>query len=142
MICNRLLAQLDRGKLALMEGLRPDLPLILEAVNNILVAPSDFVRKALHCTVLPPWLQSEDPQSFRYYHSLLPVIRRGHAFEKLQAFKGGRTAGALVGNHASDGTEQNFGRCAVVEWARFFGVDNMAFVKEVVVAKLVTEEAT
>lgn len=30
-----------------MEGLRPDLPLILEAVNNILVAPADFVREAL-----------------------------------------------------------------------------------------------
>ena len=30
-----------------MEGLRPDLPLILEAVNNILVAPTDFVREAL-----------------------------------------------------------------------------------------------
>jgi hypothetical protein len=117
-----------------MEGLRPDLPLLLEAVNNILVAPADFVREALrldekhrllsdyqsahlHCTVLPPRLQSEDPQSFWYYHSLLPVIRRGDAFEKLQAFKGGRTAGGLVGHHASDGTKENFGRCAVVEWA-------------------------
>jgi hypothetical protein len=30
-----------------MEGLRPDLPLILEAVNNILVAPADFVRETL-----------------------------------------------------------------------------------------------
>jgi hypothetical protein len=30
-----------------MKSLRPDLPLILEAVNNILVAPPDFVRKAL-----------------------------------------------------------------------------------------------
>ena len=30
-----------------MEGFRPNLPLILEAVNNILVAPADFVREAL-----------------------------------------------------------------------------------------------
>jgi hypothetical protein len=30
-----------------MEGLRPNLPLLLEAVNNILVAPADFVREAL-----------------------------------------------------------------------------------------------
>jgi len=142
MICDRLLAQLDCGKLALMEGPRPDLPLLLEAVNYILVTPANFVREALHCTVLPPWLQSEDPQSFRYYHSLLPIIRRGDTFEKFQAFKGGRTAGGLVGHHASDGTEQNFGGSAMVEWARFFGVDNMAFVKEVVIAKLVTEEAT
>jgi hypothetical protein len=30
-----------------MEGLRPYLPLLLKAVNNILVAPADFVREAL-----------------------------------------------------------------------------------------------
>ncbi len=30
-----------------MEGLRPDLPLLLEAVNYILVAPANFVREAL-----------------------------------------------------------------------------------------------
>ena len=30
-----------------MEGLRPDLPLLLEAVNNILVTPANFVREAL-----------------------------------------------------------------------------------------------
>jgi hypothetical protein len=30
-----------------MEGLRPDLPLILEAVNNILVTPANFVRQTL-----------------------------------------------------------------------------------------------
>jgi len=30
-----------------MEGLCPDLSLILEAVNNILVAPTNFVGEAL-----------------------------------------------------------------------------------------------
>jgi hypothetical protein len=30
-----------------MEGLSPDLPLFLEAINNILVAPADFVGEAL-----------------------------------------------------------------------------------------------
>jgi hypothetical protein len=60
-----------------MEGLRSDLPLLLEAVNNILVTPANFVREALeldepsstckslsthlHRTVFPPWLQSENP---------------------------------------------------------------------------------
>src|SRR5260221_10787235 len=78
--------------LALMEGLCPDLPLLLEAVNNILVAPTNFVREALsldepsstwtslpthlYCAVFPPWLQSKNPQSLWYYHSLLPIIRR------------------------------------------------------------------
>jgi len=117
MISDRLLAQLDRGKLALMEGLRSDLPLLLKAVNNILVAPANFMREALHCTVLPPWLQSEDPQGLWHYHSLLPIIWRGDSLEKFQAFKGGRTARALVGHHAPDGTVQDFGRSAVMERA-------------------------
>jgi hypothetical protein len=30
-----------------MEGLRPNLPLLFKAVNNIFVAPADFVREAL-----------------------------------------------------------------------------------------------
>jgi hypothetical protein len=30
-----------------MEGLRSDLPLLLKAVNNILVAPANFMREAL-----------------------------------------------------------------------------------------------
>jgi len=91
-ISDRLLAQLGRGKLALMEGLCPDFPLLLEAVNNIFVAPTNFVRKALYCAVFPPWLQSKDPQSFWYNHSLLPIIRRRDALEEFQTFKGGSTA--------------------------------------------------
>jgi len=114
-IGDRLLTQLDRGKLAFMEGLRPNLPLLLEAVNNILIAPANFVREALYCTVLPPRLQSEDPQSLWYHHSLLPIVGRRDALEELQTFEGGSTAGGLVGHHAPDGTEQNFGRCAVME---------------------------
>ena len=116
-----------------MEGLRPDLPLLLEAVNNILVAPANFMREALeldeprstlkslsthlHCAVFPPWLQSEDPQSLWYHHSLLSIIRGRDTLEKFQAFKSGGTAGGLVGHHASDGTEQNFGRSAVMKGA-------------------------
>jgi hypothetical protein len=39
-------------------------------------------------------------------------------------------------HHAPDGTEENLGRSTVMEGARFFGVDDMAFVKKVVVAEL------
>lgn len=39
-------------------------------------------------------------------------------------------------SHTADGTEQNFGRSTVMEWARFLGVDDMALVEEVVVAQL------
>ena len=38
--------------------------------------------------------------------------------------------------HASDGTEEDLGRSAVMERAGLFGVDDMAFVKEVVIAEL------
>jgi hypothetical protein len=37
-----------------MEGLCPDFPLLLEAVNNIFVAPTNFVRKALRLDESPP----------------------------------------------------------------------------------------
>ncbi len=30
-----------------MEGLRPDLPLVLKAVNNILVTPTNFMGETL-----------------------------------------------------------------------------------------------
>lgn len=41
-----------------------------------------------------------------------------------------------MGSHATDGTEKDFGRGAVMEGARLFRVDNMTFVKEVVVSEL------
>jgi hypothetical protein len=116
-----------------MEGLRPDLPLLLETVNDILVAPTNFMREALeldepqstlkslsthlHCAVFPPWLQSEDPQSFWHHHSLLPIVRRRDTLEEFQTFKSGGTAGSLVGHHPPDSTEQNFGRSAVMKRA-------------------------
>lgn len=114
-----------------MEGLCPDLSLILEAVNNVLVAPANFVREALsldepsstrtslpthlYCAVFPPWLQSEDPQSLWYYHSLLPVIRGWDTLEEFQAFESGSTAGGLVGHHAPDSTEEDLRRSAMMK---------------------------
>jgi hypothetical protein len=114
-----------------MEGLCPDLPLLLEAVNNILVAPTNFVREALsldelsstwttlsthlYCAVFPPWFQSKDPQSLWYYHSLLPIIRGRDTLEEFQALKSGSTAGGLVGHHAPDSTEEDLRRSAMMK---------------------------
>jgi hypothetical protein len=64
------------------------------------------------------------------------VIWWWNTFEELQALKSGSTARSLVGSHTTNSTEQNFGRSAVMKGPRFPGVDNMAFVEEVVVAQL------
>jgi hypothetical protein len=90
----------------------------------------------LYCTVFPPWFQPQDPQSFWHNHPLLPVIKRGDTFEKFQTFEGCSAASGLMRHHASDSTEENLGRSTVVERARFFGVDDVAFVEEVMIAEL------
>ena len=38
--------------------------------------------------------------------------------------------------HATDGSEEDFGRRSVMEGARLFGVDDMTLVEEVVVPEL------
>jgi len=90
----------------------------------------------LHCAVFPPWLQPQDPQSLRHHHPFLFVIKRGDTLKEFQTLEGSSAASGLVRHHAPDGTEEDFGRSAVMERAGFFGVDNVAFVKEVVIAEL------
>lgn len=124
-----------------MEGLRPDLPLLLETVNNILVTPTDFMGETLYCAVFTPWLQPQDPQSLWHHHPLLFIIKRGDTLKEFQTIEGSSAASGLVRDHAPDGTEEDFGRSAVVERAGFFGVNDVAFVKEIVIAELVAEEA-
>jgi len=124
-----------------VEGLRFDLPLLLKAINDILVTPANFVRQTLDSAVLAPRLQSEHTKSSRNDHTLLFVIWWGDTLKELEAFNGSGTAGGLVGNHSADGLEEDFGRCTVMERAGFLRVDDMTFMKEVVVAEFVAEEA-
>ena len=86
--------------------------------------------------VLPARLQPQYPESLRDDHALLAIVGGRNALKQLEALKSSRAAGSLVGDHAADGPVENLGRCAVVEGAGFFGVDNVAFVEEVVVAQL------
>jgi len=124
-----------------MEGLSLNLPLLLKAVNDILVAPADFMRQTLNSTELPPRLQPQNPQRLRHNHTLLPVIWRGNTLKEFEALKSCRAASSLVGHHTTDSTEKDLGRSSVMEGAGFFGVHNVALVEEVVVAQLVAEEA-
>ena len=137
-----------------MEGLRLDLALLLKAVNNILVAPANLVGQTLwHLissrryqlqsatdldgAVLAAGLQPQHPESLRNDHALLLVVGGRDALEELEPLEGGSTARRLVGNHSTDSAVEDFGGGAVMEGARLLGVDDVAFVEEVVVAKLV-----
>lgn len=93
-------------------------------------------RAHLHRAVLPARLQPQDPQRLRHNHALLPIVWGRNALEELQTLEGGGATGSLVRDHAADGSEKDFGRSAVMEGARLFGVYNVALVKEVVVAQL------
>ena len=90
----------------------------------------------LHGAVLATRLQSEDTQSLRDNHPLLLIVRRGNTLKELETLQSSSTASSLVGDHTANGPVENLGGCAVVEGAGFFGVDNVAFVEEVVVAQL------
>ena len=90
----------------------------------------------LYCAIFASRLQPQYPQRIRYYHTLLLIVWWRHPFEKFEAFEGSGTPGCLVWNHTPDGPVKNLGRCAVMEGTRLFGINNMAFVKEIVVTKL------
>lgn len=64
------------------------------------------------------------------------VVRGRDTLEHLQALQSCSTTGRLVGNHAADGPVEDLGGSAVVEGAIDFGVDEVAFVEEVVVPQL------
>ena len=139
-----------------MERLRLNLPLLLKAVNHILVAPTDLVRETLsydkkglsisswkgnsdmylHGAVLATRLQSENTEGLRHNHPLLLVIRGRDALKELETLQSGSAASGLVGDHTANGPVENLGRCAVVEGTGLFGVDNVTFVEEVVVTQL------
>ena len=112
-----------------MEGLSLDLPLLLQAVNDVLVSPANLMGQTLQnvysvilrlplnimCSIITyldsavfaARLQSQYTQSSRDNHPLLTIIGRGNAFEKFQAFQSGSSAGRLVRNHATDGLEED-----------------------------------
>ena len=90
----------------------------------------------LHRAVLATRLQPQHPESLRDNHTLLPVVGRRNALKQLEALKSCRAASSLVGDHTADGPVENLGRCAVVEGAGLFGVDDMTLVEEVVVPQL------
>ena len=94
----------------------------------------------LDSAVLATRLQSEDTQSLRDNHPLLLIVRRGDTLKELETLQSSSTASSLVGDHTENGPVENLGGCAVVEGAGFFGVDNVAFVEEVVVAQLYAQK--
>lgn len=132
-----------------------DLPLLLKAVDDILVAPSNLMRQTLQtnlastrCScqphhlpyldgaVFPTRLQPQYPEGLGNHHSLLAVVWWGHTLEELQTLERGSTPRSFVGYHSADGAKEDFGGSAMVERAGLLGIDNVALVEKVVVAEL------
>ena len=122
--------------LALMEGLGLDLPLLLQAINDVLVAPANLVGQTADSAVLAAGLQPQDTQSLGNDHLLLLVVGGRDTLEDLEALKGSGTAGGLVGDHAADGLVEDARGGAEVEGTVLFRVHEVLFVEEVVVAQL------
>lgn len=78
--------------------------------------------------VLPAGLQPQDSQCLWYNHPLLPVVWWGNTLKELETLKGSSTPSTLVRRHSTDSPVKDLRWCAVMERARLFGVDNVAFV--------------
>lgn len=105
------------------------------------VITPDSKSSHLDRAVLPTRFQSQHPQRLRYDEPLLAVIRGGNTLEELEAFKGSGTAGGLVWDHTPDCSVENLRGRAVMEGAGFFGVDNVAFMEEIMVPELSVSRA-
>ena len=144
--------------LALVEGLSLDLPLLLQAVNDVLVSPANLMGQTLqnaHSVILrfpldimcliityldsavfAARLQSQNTEGLWHNHALRPVVGRGDTLEELEAFESSSTTGSLVGDHSADCPVEDLGGGTVMEGARLFRVDDVTLVEEVVVPEL------
>lgn len=136
-----------------------DLSLLLKAVNNVLVTPTDFMGKTLvmksakfrrrifhtktiggrpylNSAVLAARLQPQHAKRIRNDHLLLTVVWRRNTLEELETLYRGCATSSLVGQHATHGLEEDAGWRTVMERPRLFGVDDVALVQEVVVPQL------
>jgi len=137
-----LFSELEGGDLALVVSLALGLPLLLQLVDDVLVAPTDLVRQPLQGTVLPAGLESENSESGGDDHLLDLVLSRGDTLKERESGQGGGTSGRLVGNHSSDGLVKDPRGSSEVEGTGLLGVDQMLLVQVGVVSELVPEERT
>lgn len=86
--------------------------------------------------VFPARFQPQYPEGLGDDHPLLAVVWWRDTLEEFQTLERGSSPRSFVGYHATNGAEKNFRWSAVVEGAGLLGIDNVALVKEVVVAKL------
>lgn len=90
----------------------------------------------LDSAVLATRLESQDTKGGGNDHTLLTVVWWRNTLEKLEALESSGTTGGLVGDHPTDGLEENLRWCTVVEGTRFPRVDDMALVEKIVIAQL------
>lgn len=125
-----------RTHATLVEGLSFDFALLLEAVDDVPVRPSDLVGETLDGTEFASRLESEHTQGLRHDDALLVIVRRRHTLVELDALQSGGTSAGLVRDHAADRAVEDARRRTLVERARLLRVDDVTLVQEGVVAKL------
>jgi len=124
---------------AFVVSLAAHLALVLELLDNLLVFPADLASETRQGAVLATWLQANDTQSSWDDNALDSVIWRWDTFEHLKTVQSGSTTGSLVWDHTADGTEEDAGWSAEMEWTTF-RVDNATLAQESVILELVAEE--
>mmetsp|Transcript_36410 Transcript_36410/g.73412 ORF Transcript_36410/g.73412 Transcript_36410/m.73412 type:complete len:215 (+) Transcript_36410:136-780(+) len=110
----RLLLRLDAYHLLLVEREALDLPLLLEALDQILVLPANLLRQVAELATAALGLQAEHLQAAREHHALLLVVGVRDALEALQPVKRSSSTSGLVRDHAADATPEDLGRSAEV----------------------------
>jgi hypothetical protein len=83
--------------------------------NNVLVLPAKLLSETADSAVLASRLEPQHSKSLGNNDALLLVIWWGNTLEGLQAFQCGGATGALVGNHAADGSPEHLGWSAEME---------------------------
>lgn len=90
----------------------------------------------LDCAVFAAGLQPQNAERLRDDETLLAVVRGRNTLKDLETFECSRATGSFMGHHAADGSVEDLGRSTVMERTRFFGIDNVAFMQEVMITEL------
>ena len=83
--------------------------LVLELLDEVLLAPSDLAGKVTQLAELSEAAQLDSSQGIGNDLSLFGVVGSGDSFEDFQSAESSGTDGLLVGQHASDGSPEHSG---------------------------------
>jgi len=127
------------GLLLLEEDFGLGTTLVFEAVDKLLVLPSNLVGKITHLGVLPSGLKTDNTKCGRDNLALHLVVGVGDTLEGGETSNGGLSTGSLLVNHTTDSPPHHTGRGLEVEGTtRRVGVH--ALLAELSILGLVTDD--